>query len=30
MEKLRNELAEIMKQKFDAKTIVFAVKMLSY
>jgi DNA-(apurinic or apyrimidinic site) lyase len=27
---LRNELAEIMKQKLDAKTIVFAVKMFSY
>lgn len=30
MEKLRNDLAKIMKQKLDAKTIVFSVKMFSY
>ncbi|MBT3852635.1 N-glycosylase/DNA lyase [bacterium] len=30
MEKLRDELAKTMKQKKDAKTIVFAVKMFSY
>ncbi len=30
MEKLRDELAKVMKQKKDAKTIVFAVKMFSY
>jgi N-glycosylase/DNA lyase len=27
---LRDELAKIMKQKIDAKTIVFAVKMFGY
>jgi len=27
---LRDDLAKIMKQKYDAKTIVFAVKMFSY
>jgi N-glycosylase/DNA lyase len=27
---LRDELAKSMKQKKDAKTIVFAVKMFSY
>jgi DNA-(apurinic or apyrimidinic site) lyase len=27
---LRDELAKTMKQKSDAKTIVFAVKMFSY
>jgi len=27
---LRDELSEIMNQKYDAKTIVFAVKMFSY
>ncbi len=30
MEKLRGDLAKTMKQKKDAKTIVFAVKMFSY
>jgi len=30
MEKLRDSLAKTMKQKKDAKTIVFAVKMFSY
>jgi N-glycosylase/DNA lyase len=30
MEKLNSELAKIMNQKKDAKTIVFAVKMFSY
>ena len=30
MERLRNDLAKSMKQKKDAKTIVFAVKMFSY
>lgn len=30
MEILRNELANLMNQKKDAKTIVFAVKMFSY
>jgi len=30
MELLRNDLAKTMKQKKDAKTIVFAVKMFSY
>ena len=30
MENLRDELAKAMKQKKDAKTIVFAVKMFSY
>jgi len=30
MELLRDELAKTMKQKKDAKTIVFAVKMFSY
>lgn len=30
MTKLRDDLAKIMKQKKDAKTIVFAVKMFSY
>jgi N-glycosylase/DNA lyase len=30
MEDLRDELAKIMKQKKDAKTIVFSVKMFSY
>jgi DNA-(apurinic or apyrimidinic site) lyase len=30
MIELRNDLAKIMKQKNDAKTIVFAVKMFSY
>lgn len=30
MEKLRDELAVTMKQKKDAKTVVFAVKMFSY
>ncbi len=30
MEKLRDDLAKTMKQKIDAKTIVFAVKMFSY
>ena len=30
MEKLRDDLAKVMKQKKDAKTIVFAVKMFSY
>jgi DNA-(apurinic or apyrimidinic site) lyase len=27
---LRDDLAKVMKQKKDAKTIVFAVKMFSY
>lgn len=30
MDNLRDELAKTMKQKFNAKTIVFAVKMFSY
>lgn len=30
MEELRDELAKTMKQKIDAKTIVFSVKMFSY
>jgi N-glycosylase/DNA lyase len=30
MEKLVNELAKTMKQRKDAKTIVFSVKMFSY
>ncbi|MBT3727078.1 N-glycosylase/DNA lyase [bacterium] len=30
MEILRDELARTMKQKKDAKTIVFAVKMFNY
>ena len=30
MEELRNELAKTMKQKVDAKTIVFAIKMFNY
>jgi N-glycosylase/DNA lyase len=30
MEKLVSDLAKTMKQKKDAKTIVFAVKMFSY
>jgi N-glycosylase/DNA lyase len=30
MVKLRDDLANTMQQKRDAKTIVFAVKMFSY
>jgi DNA-(apurinic or apyrimidinic site) lyase len=30
MEDLRDILAKTMKQKYDAKTIVFAIKMFSY
>ena len=30
MDKLRNDLAKIMNQKVNAKTIVFTIKMFSY